>query len=88
MMDRGVILYGALGAHSGNILNGDLSVGLSPGLYVENGRVVGRVKDGMVAGNIYDMLSRTIAVENASHYTGSMYENPAILLDDISVVGS
>ncbi len=88
MMDRGVILYGALGAHSGNILNGDLSVGLSPGLYVENGRVVGRVKDGMVAGNVYDMLSRAIAVENASHYTGSMYENPAILLDDISVVGS
>jgi PmbA protein len=88
MMDRGVILYGALGAHSGNILNGDLSVGLNPGLYVENGKVVGRVKDGMMAGNIYEMLSRAIAVENGSHYTGSMYENPSILLEGISVVGA
>ncbi|HPJ27421.1 MAG TPA: metallopeptidase TldD-related protein [Candidatus Sabulitectum sp.] len=88
MIDRGIIVFGALGAHSGNILNGDLSIGLSPGIYVENGKVKGRVKDGMVAGNVYEMLSRTIAVENSSHYTGSSYENPAILLDDISVVGS
>lgn len=88
MMDRGIIVFGALGAHSGNILNGDLSIGLSPGLYVENGEVKGRVKDCMMAGNVYDMLSKTIAVENSSHYSGSVYENPTILLDDISVVGS
>ncbi len=88
MIDRGVIIYGALGAHSGNILNGDLSIGLNPGLYVENGRVIGRVKDAMMAGNIYEMLSKAIAVENAAHYTDSIYTNPAILLDDISVVGS
>lgn len=88
IVDRGVIVFGALGAHSGNILNGDLSIGLSPGLYVENGSVKGRVKNGMVAGNVYEMLSKAIAVENGPHYTGSAYENPAILLDDISVVGS
>ena len=88
MIDRGVIIYGALGAHSGNILNGDLSIGLNPGLYVENGRVTGRVKDAMMAGNIYEMLSKVIAVESAAHYTDSMFTNPAILLDDISVVGS
>ncbi|MCK5786075.1 MAG: TldD/PmbA family protein [Candidatus Sabulitectum sp.] len=88
MMDRGVIVYGALGAHSGNILNGDLSIGLNPGLYVENGKVVGRVKDAMMAGNIYEMLSKAIAVEKIPHYTGSMFDNPSILLEDISVVGS
>ncbi len=88
MMDRGVIVYGALGAHSGNILNGDLSIGLNPGLYVENGKVVGRVKDGMMAGNIYEMLSKAIAVQNKPYYTDSMYDNPSILLEDISVVGS
>ncbi|PIE52150.1 hypothetical protein CSA37_07825 [Candidatus Fermentibacteria bacterium] len=88
MMDRGVIIFGVLGAHSGNILNGDLSIGLSPGLLVENGKVVGRVKDGMVAGNVYEMFSNVAAVENQSHYTGSMYENPSVLLDDVSVAGS
>ncbi len=88
MMDRGVIIFGALGAHSGNLLNGDLSIGLDPGLYVENGKIVGRVKDAMMAGNIYQMLSKTIAVENSAHYTNSMYDNPTILLENISVVGS
>ncbi len=88
MIDRGVIVYGSLGAHSGNILNGDLSIGLNPGLYVENGKVVGRVKDAMMAGNIYSILSNVIAVENSAHYTDSMYDNPSILIDDVSVVGS
>ncbi|MRR10452.1 TldD/PmbA family protein, partial [bacterium] len=35
MMDRGIIVEGALGPHSGNIPNGDYSIGVSPGLYVE-----------------------------------------------------
>ena len=41
VMGRGIIVAGAMGAHSGNIPNGDFSIGLSPGLYVENGEVVG-----------------------------------------------
>lgn len=49
-------MAGALGAHSGNIPNGDFSIGLSPGLYVENGEIVGHVKDSMVAGNIYEVM--------------------------------
>ncbi|MBN1424857.1 TldD/PmbA family protein [Candidatus Fermentibacteria bacterium] len=88
MIDRGVIVHGLLGAHSGNILNGDLSVGLNPGLYVENGEIVGRVKDGMMAGNVYDMLSKAVAVESGLHYTGSVFQDPSILLNDISVVGA
>ncbi|MFQ5870163.1 MAG: TldD/PmbA family protein, partial [Candidatus Zixiibacteriota bacterium] len=43
-MDRGVIVGEALGAHSGNIPNGDYSIGLSPGLYIEGGEIVGHVK--------------------------------------------
>jgi hypothetical protein len=43
-----------MGAHSGNILNGDFSIGLSPGLYVERGEILGQVKNVMVAGNIFD----------------------------------
>ena len=47
MMKRGLIVGGAMGAHSGNILNGDYSIGLAPGIYVENGGIAGRVKDAM-----------------------------------------
>lgn len=84
-IDRGVIILGVLGAHSGNILNGDFSVGLNPGFYVENGEIRGRVKDGMVAGNVYEILKNIEHIENTLHdsMTGGKY--PAILIDNVSV---
>ena len=83
-MDRGIIVCGALGAHSGNISNGDFSIGLSPGLYVEKGEIVGRIKDAMIAGNIYSVMKRVVAIENKNHvaYTGYY---PAVLFEDINV---
>jgi len=84
-IDRGVIVAGALGAHSGNIPNGDFSVGLCPGLYVENGEIIGYVKDVMVAGNIYDVMKNVLAVEDTL-YPATMGTYPAVLFDNISVV--
>jgi PmbA protein len=83
-MDRGVIVGQALGAHSGNIPNGDYSIGLSPGLYVEGGEIVGHMKDTMVAGNIYNTLRNVISIENMQHH-GSGGRYPAILVDDVNV---
>jgi PmbA protein len=84
LMDRGVIVAGAMGAHSGNILNGEFSVGLSPGLVVERGEIMGHVKDAMVAGNVFDTMTRIIEMEDTLHpsYTGNY---PAILFDRVSV---
>jgi len=84
-IDKGVIVPSVLGAHSGNIPNGDFSVGLSPGIYVENGEIIGHVNDSMVAGNIYDVLNKVIAIENEKHLA-SMGCFPAVLFDNINVV--
>lgn len=86
-IDRGVIVLGVLGAHSGNILNGDFSVGLNPGFFVEDGEIRGRVRDGMVAGNVYQVLNRITAVEDTLHDTPAGGRYPAILLEDVSVAG-
>jgi len=83
-MKRGVILESMLGAHSGNLPNGDFSVGVSPGLYVENGKIIGRLKEGMVSGNIYKMLKKIDAVEDTLHATGSNWM-PSILVDNVHV---
>ncbi|MBN2621277.1 TldD/PmbA family protein, partial [candidate division WOR-3 bacterium] len=83
-MDRGVIVVNALGAHSGNIPNGDFSIGLAPGLYVEKGKIVGRVKDAMVAGNVYDIMKKVIAVEDSVRVT-FMGAFPSILFDNVQV---
>lgn len=84
-IDRGVIIEGALGAHSGNIPNGDYSIGLSPGLYVENGEIRGRVKDVMVAGNVYETLKRVVDVGDRLYPSFAGGWVAPILIDDVSV---
>jgi PmbA protein len=89
-IDKGIIIESALGAHSGNIPNGDYSVGVNPGLYVENGEIIGRVKDAMIAGNIYETLKYVIDIGDTLHpsFIGLGDYNawvPAILFSDISV---
>jgi len=86
-MDRGIVLESVLGAHSGNIPNGDYSVGVSSGLYVENGEIVGRVADTMVSGNVWETLANVAGVENRLTI-GSGGRMPAILCDDVSVSGA
>jgi PmbA protein len=78
---------GVLGAHSGNILNGDFSVGMNPGVYVENGRIVGRVRDGMVAGNAWDVLGRVSAVQDRPFSPHGYYRYPCVAADGVSVTG-
>ncbi|MCK5852351.1 TldD/PmbA family protein, partial [bacterium] len=79
---RGILVVGVLGAHSGNIPNGDFSIGINPGLYIENGEIVGRVKDGMIAGNIYDVMKRVTSIEDKVHITHSGIF-PAIAFEDV-----
>lgn len=90
LMGTGLIVEGALGFHSGNVPNGDFSIGANPGFYVENGEIVGRVKDAMVAGNVYETLSSVIAVGSKAHPTWalSLWQStvmPPVLCDNVSV---
>jgi PmbA protein len=87
-MDRGVVIAGAIGAHSGNIPNGDYSVGLAPGLLVENGEIVGLLKNAMASGNIFENLREVVAVEDTAHPLPEGPEKstaPSLLIDGVSV---
>lgn len=83
-MDSGIIVAGAMGAHSGNILAGEYSIGLSPGLLVEKGEIVGHVKNAMVAGNVYETLKEVVGIEDRV-YPSHGARSPAIVLDNVSV---
>ena len=90
-MDRGIIVAADLGAHTGNVPGGDFSLGLSPGLYVEDGKITGYVKDAMIAGNIYESLNKIISIENRQHATRAAiggqgnWRCPAVLVDDVNM---
>jgi PmbA protein len=85
MMDRGIIVEGALGAHSGNIPNGDYSIGVSPGLYVEKGQIAGRIKDAMVTGNIYQTLDSVVELGDTLSPSFAGAWVPPLLCDGVSV---
>lgn len=84
LMDHGVVVVSILGAHSGNIVHGDFSIGLSPGLVVRDGEVVGHVKDAMLAGNAYDLLDRVVAVGREVKPVPMGGWSPALLVEDVS----
>lgn len=85
-IDRGLIVQSLMGAHSGNILNGDFSVGVSTGFLIERGKITARVKDCMISGNVYDTLNNVIAVGSDLHRLGSS-RLPSLFCDAVSVAG-
>ncbi len=79
---RGVLIEGVLGAHSGNIPNGDFSVGLNPGLYIEKGKIRGRLRNTMFSGNIYPLFTRISSV-GCSLYESERGMFPYIKVGDV-----
>jgi len=47
---------------------------------------VGRVKDTMISGNIYEALKELVAVGHEAKWVGSSLKTPAIYLAGLSVV--
>ncbi len=85
-IDNGLIVYSLMGAHSGNILNGDFSVGVSSGMLIRNGKPVGRVKDCMLSGNVYETLQNVVDIENVARPMGNC-KLPSLLLDGVNIAG-
>ena len=54
---QGVLVEQLLGAGQGNELGGDFRANLSLGFLIENGEIVGRVKNTMISGNVYESLN-------------------------------
>jgi PmbA protein len=59
-IEDGIYIKSLMGFGQGNLINGDFSSNISLGFRVKNGKIVGRVKDTMAAGNIYSMLKSGI----------------------------
>jgi PmbA protein len=82
---EGLLVEHVLGLGQSNIMNGDFSVNISLGYKIENGEIVGRVKNAMLAGNVYDALPRVAALGSEPEWAHSSYV-PPILIDGLSVI--
>jgi PmbA protein len=85
-MKEGLVVEQLMGAEQGNILGGDFSGNVLLGYKVENGEIVGRVKDTMVSGNIYRFLADLIAIGKEARWVGSSLRTPALYCPALGVV--
>ena len=83
--EEGLLVHHVMGLGQSNIVNGDFSVNVSLGYKIENGEIVGRVKDVMLAGNVYDALHQIEAIGSEPEWFMATHA-PPIKLASLSVV--
>ncbi|MHB0935994.1 MAG: TldD/PmbA family protein [Armatimonadota bacterium] len=78
----GLYIKVLVGFGQSNILNGDFSANVGLGYRIKDGKVVGRVKDTMVAGNVYDIFKADVKL---SSERDPMIRMPYAVLEGINV---
>jgi PmbA protein len=81
-LDEAIYVRGMLGFGQGNTASGDFSANLSPGYLIRNGEIVGRVKNTMIAGNLFDIMGSGVELSADYEPPGRM---PWALVDGVSV---
>jgi PmbA protein len=86
---EGLLVLDVMGLGQGNPISGEFSVNVQLGYKIEDGEVVGRVKDVMLAGNVYDALNDIVAIGDKAEWLsafGGSYLIPPIQIGSLSVV--
>jgi len=84
-MKEGLIVEQVMGAEQGNLLGGDFGGNVLLGYKVENGEIVGRVKDTMIAGNVYQVLKELLGIGQEARWVGGILQTPPLYCSGISV---
>lgn len=83
-VEQGLVVDQMLGGGAG--ISGDFSVNVDLGYRIHKGELVGRVKDTMVAGNVYTALKQLVELGGDGDWNGSCY-TPSVVVDGLSVTG-
>jgi PmbA protein len=82
---EGLVIEQLMGAEQGNILGGDFSGNVLLGYKVESGKIVGRVKDTIVSGNVYQILKEIVAIGSQAEWVGGIVNTPPLYCPRLSV---
>lgn len=72
-IQEGLMVHEFLGLGQGNPINGEFSVNVFLGYKIENGKIVGRVKDVMLAGNAYAALKDITAISKEREWVSGSF---------------
>lgn len=88
---RGLLVTAVMGAHTGNIVNGDFSLNIASGFLIEEGKLVGKVKGAMMAGNIYELFKQVEAMGGSYEVMRGIFYNmgysPMVKFSSVNLVG-
>ena len=84
-ISEGIIIDQVLGLGQGNIISGAFSNNVQLGYKIEKGKIIGRVKDVMIAGNAIEELKNIVALGDKSKWISGKYKFPHIYLKSLSV---
>ncbi len=89
-LDQGLLVKDYLGLGQGNPINGEFSVNVFLGYKIENGEIVGRVKDVMLAGNAFTAFMDISAISKEREWVSGPYNYvnglfPYIQINQLSV---
>ncbi|TVQ57031.1 MAG: TldD/PmbA family protein [Spirulina sp. DLM2.Bin59] len=83
MIPNGLVVDQILGG--GGDLSGDFAINVDLGYRIDHGELIGRVKDTMIAGNIYNALNRPVVLGSDLRWVGN-YLTPSVLVEGLSIV--
>jgi len=84
-MKEGLVVEQLIGADQGNLLGGDFGGNVLLGYKVENGEIMGRVKDTMIAGNVYQVLKELLGIGQEARWVGGILQTPPLYCSSVSV---
>ncbi len=82
---EGLVVEQLMGSEQGNVLGGDFSGNVLLGYKIEKGKIVGRVKDTMVSGNVYQILKDIAAIGSEAKWVSSFLQTPPFYCKGLSV---
>ena len=83
---NGIWIHSVLGAGQSNMLAGDFSLNAHLAYRIVNGEIIGRIKDTMISGNIYETFNNITAISSDVN-DGSHHHFPAMAFAGITVTG-
>jgi PmbA protein len=86
-LDEVILVENIIGLGQGNVLAGEFSNNVAMGFLVHKGEVVGRVKNTMIAGNVYELMKdQLIGLSDRAEWYFGLMSTPAIAIDGVGVV--
>ncbi|MBN1495603.1 MAG: TldD/PmbA family protein [Spirochaetes bacterium] len=85
-MKRGILVEQFIGLGQSNTITGDFSANLDLAYLIENGKIAGRVKDCMIADNLFKLLKSEIVMSAERERTGSVLA-PSALFPALNFTG-